>query len=73
MHRPSHPGEPWDSGELDDPRRDVKSLAPACGTGSESALETWKRRERARAILNARDPRRWRADRRSAQERPSGG
>lgn len=74
MQRSSRPGEQWEGAEVEDIGRDVRSLAPACGAGSESALETWKRRERARALLNVRD-RRWRPDHqnRAGGERPSGG
>lgn len=51
-------------------RRDVRSLAPASGEGADAALEVWKRRERARALLNAREPRRRKQDK--DVERPSG-
>lgn len=73
MQRSSRPDERREGGEAEDLGRDVRSLAPACGVGSESALETWKRRERARALLNVRD-RRWRPEHQPKQgaERPSG-
>ncbi|HWI81911.1 hypothetical protein [Ramlibacter sp.] len=59
--------------EAEDLGRDVRALGPACGAGSESALEMWKRRERARALLNVRELRRSRGDRgRPDGERPSG-
>ena len=72
MDRTSQPGERHDSTEAKDLGRDVRSMAPASGEGSESALEVWKRRERARALLNAREPRRFRAEPRGRRdgERP---
>jgi hypothetical protein len=73
MQWSSRSGERWEGGEADDPGRDVRALAPACGAGSASALETWKRRERARALLNARDHRRWRTEHKPGSDRPSGG
>jgi hypothetical protein len=76
MQGSSHPGEMREGGDVEDRRRDVKSLAPACGVGSDSALETWKRRERARALLNAREHRRARSERhqnKQGSERPLGG
>lgn len=74
MERSSRPGERWEGVEAEDLGRDVRSLAPACGFGSDSALETWKRRERARALLNARDGRRFRSEQQPqpGRERPSG-
>ena len=62
MKRTSRSGERHDGTEAKDLGRDVRSMAPASGEGSESALEIWKRRERARALLNARETRRFRSD-----------
>ncbi len=73
MERTSRSIERHDGTEAKDLGRDVRSMAPASGEGSDSALEMWKRRERARALLNAREPRRFRADTRTRREaeRPS--
>jgi len=68
MNRTSRSGGRRDGAEARDLRQDVRALGPASGAGSEAALEVWKRRERARALLNAREPRRFR----SKPDRPSG-
>jgi len=70
----SRPAERRDGPEGEDPRRDVRALAPASGVGSDSALEMWKRRERARALLNARDGRKLRTEQhpRPGTDRPTG-
>lgn len=74
MERNSRPGERHEGTEAKELRVDVRSLGPASGEGSEAALEMWKRRERARALLNARDLRRLRPEtrQRADGERPSG-
>jgi hypothetical protein len=61
-------GEWHDGTEARDLGRDVRAMAPASGEGSQSALEMWKRRERARALLNARETRRIRSDSRARRE-----
>lgn len=73
MNETSRPGEWHDGTEARDLGRDVRAMAPASGEGSESALEIWKRRERARALLNARETRRFRSDNRARRdsERPT--
>lgn len=73
MDRTSRPGERHDGTEAKDLGRDVRAMAPASGEGSESALEMWKRRERARALLNARETRRFRSEARARRdgERPT--
>lgn len=73
MDRNSRSGEWHDGTEGKDLGRDVRAMAPASGEGSQSALEMWKRRERARALLNARETRRFRSDPRGRRdaERPS--
>jgi hypothetical protein len=68
MHGTSRSGEWHDGTEVKDLRRDVRAMAPASGEGSQSALEMWKRRERARALLNARETRRIRSDSRARRE-----
>jgi len=68
MEGTSRSGEWHDGTEARDLRRDVRAMAPASGEGAESALEMWKRRERARALLNAREPRRFRAATRARRE-----
>lgn len=68
MNRISWSGGRRDGVEARDLGRDVRALAPASGEGSEAALEVWKRRERARALLNVREPRRLP----SKPDRPSG-
>jgi hypothetical protein len=70
----SRRGERRDAPEGEDLGCDVRALAPASGVGSGSALEMWKRRERARALLNARDVRRARGEphARPGADRPSG-
>ena len=72
MDRTLRSGERHDGAEAKDLRRDVRAMAPASGEGSESALEMWKRRERARALLNARETRRFRSETRARRdgERP---
>ena len=69
----ARPGERREGPEGEDPRRDVRALAPASGAGSDSALEMWKRRERARALLNVREGRRPRGEHhpRPGTDRPS--
>lgn len=62
MDRTSQSGERHDGTEARDLGSDVRAMAPASGEGSESALEMWKRRERARALLNARETRRFRSE-----------
>lgn len=62
MDRTSRSGGRHDGTEARDLGRDVRAMAPASGEGSESALEMWKRRERARALLNARETRRFRSE-----------
>ena len=73
MDRTSRSGEWHDGTEGRDPGRDVRAMAPASGEGSQSALEMWKRRERARALLNARETRGFRSDTRPRRdgERPT--
>jgi hypothetical protein len=73
MNDTSRSGEWHDGTEAKDLGRDVRAMAPASGEGSESALEMWKRRERARALLNARETRRFRPDNRARRdsERPT--
>ncbi|MHB1123724.1 MAG: hypothetical protein ACYC0T_13515 [Ramlibacter sp.] len=73
MDRTSRSGERHDGTEAKDLGRDVRAMAPASGEGSESALEMWKRRARARALLNAREPRRFRSETRARRdgERPT--
>ena len=51
MDGTSRSGERHDGTEAKDPGCDVRAMAPASGEGSESALEMWKRRERARLYL----------------------
>ncbi|HEY0884825.1 MAG TPA: hypothetical protein VGE20_06065 [Ramlibacter sp.] len=68
MDGTSRSGEWHDGTEAKDLGRDVRAMAPASGEGSESALEMWKRRERARALLNARETRRFRSDTRARRE-----
>ncbi len=70
MDRTSQAGERRDGSEARDLGRDVRAMAPASGEGSASALEIWKRRERARALLNARETRRLPPRRRDG-ERPT--
>lgn len=73
MDRTSRSGEQHDGTKVRDLGRDVRAMAPASGEGSESALEIWKRRERARALLNARETRRFRHELQGRREadRPS--
>lgn len=73
MDGTSRSGEWHDAAEAKDLGRDVRAMAPASGEGSESALEMWKRRERARALLNARETRRFRSEIRGRRdgERPA--
>ena len=54
MQRTSRSGERRESPDVEDLSRDFGAMAPACGTGSDSSLDIWKRRERARTVLNAR-------------------
>ncbi|NKE64402.1 hypothetical protein RAMLITH_01090 [Ramlibacter sp. RBP-2] len=68
MDGTSRSGEWHDGSEAKDLGRDVRAMAPASGEGSQAALEMWKRRERARALLNAREPRRFRSDTRSRRD-----